>query len=331
MKEIILNFFKGFGMGAANVIPGVSGGTIAIITGIFERLVDSLKSFDFKAIKLIFKGKFKEFIKYTDLIFLLTVFLGAGISVLTIAKLLEYLFNNFPIYIWAYFFGLILASVIFIAKTIEKWNFSVILSFIIGTLVAISISFLNPAKENDNVIYLVLCGVAGICSMILPGLSGSFILILMGNYQLVMIDTVVDITEIMKGNTELIAPTLKIIIPIAIGMIGGLLAFSHFLSWIYKKFKNQTVAILSGFILGSLIIIWPWKNSFDINHKLVEVNKFGAFIADKDIKVFAYERYLPEINSVFFVSMGLIILGFLSIWLIEKSASKKEENNKITN
>lgn len=328
MKQIFINFLKGFGMGAANVIPGVSGGTIAIITGIFERLINSLKSFDLKAIKLLFTGKFKEFAKHTDFVFLCSVIFGAIASIMTLAKLLGYLFDYYPIYIWAFFFGLIIASVLFVSKTIEKWKFSVIASFIIGTAIAVTLSFLNPAKENDNMVYLFICGIAGVCSMILPGISGSFILVLMGNYQLIMIDSVINLTEILKGDFSLFAPTMKILIPTGLGMVFGLLAFSHFLSWIYKKFKDQTIAILAGFILGSLIIIWPWKYSYDSANNLIEANKFGAFIVDKDVKVFNYDRFFPEINSVFFVAVLLVIVGFATIWIIEKAASKKENKQE---
>ncbi len=325
IKEHILNFLKGFAMGGANVIPGVSGGTIAIIAGIFERLINSLKSFDLKAIKLVFKGKFKEFAKHTDLIFLIVVFLGAAVSILTLAKLLGYLFDFYPVYVWAYFFGLIIASVYFVAKTVERWKISVILFFILGTAIAISLSFLKPAVENDNVLYVFICGVLGICSMILPGLSGSFILVLLGNYRLLMIDTMINITKIMGGNYELITPTLKLLLPLILGMVVGLLAFSHFLSWIFKKYKDQTIAILSGFILGSLIIIWPWKKSYDIDMNYLEVDKFGAFTSDKSVDVFFYERIMPDFNIILIWSIIIAIAGFFTIWIIEKSAKKKTD------
>ena len=160
-------------MGAANVIPGVSGGTIALITGIFERLINSIKSFDLKAIKLLFKLKIKEFIVHTDLYFLIAVIFGILIAIISLARLFDYLFTNFPIYIWAYFFGLVIASVYFVGKTVQKWTISVIITFVIGTIIAVLISVLSPASENNGFIYLILCGVAAICRMILPGLSGS--------------------------------------------------------------------------------------------------------------------------------------------------------------
>jgi len=307
MIKYIILFLKGLGMGAANVIPGVSGGTIALITGIFERLINSIKSFNFKAIKLLFTGKFKEFVKYTDLYFLIAIIAGIVIAIVSLARLFDFLFENYPVYIWSYFFGLVLASVYFVGKTVSKWTLSVIITFIIGTTVAIIISLLNPAIENKNFFYLIICGVAAICSMILPGLSGSFILFIMGNYKLVAIDAI--------NNVD-----IKILIPVLIGAVGGLLAFSHILSWIFKKYRNETISLLTGFILGSVSILWPWQK------KIFLLDELGNQILKKgEPIVVSYERILPEaFNSQFFIAIGFIILGILSIWIIEKSAETKK-------
>ncbi|MFO7843283.1 MAG: DUF368 domain-containing protein [Bacteroidales bacterium] len=303
----ILFFLKGFAMGAANVIPGVSGGTIALITGVFERIIDGIKSFNGKAFRLLLKGKIKEFIRYTDLYFLLSVFVGMVVSVVTLAKLLAFLFANYPIYIWAFFFGLILASVYYVGKTINRWNMSVVVTFILGTAVAFSVTFLTPATQNDSFFYLVICGVVAICSMILPGLSGSFILILMGNYELVMI------TAVNEMN-------LNILFPVILGAVFGLVAFSHILSWIYKKFKNQTIALLTGFIMGSLSILWPWKN------EIYRVNQAGDFILNNGEKIIQrYVPFIPEsLNAEVITAVGFMIIGILSIALIEKFAQVKK-------
>lgn len=313
LKNYIVLAIKGAGMGAANVIPGVSGGTVALITGVFEELIDSIKSFDLAAIKLLLSGKFKEFAIHINLWFLVSIFIGVAISIISLAKVLDFLFTNYPIFIWSYFFGLILASVYFVGSTIQKWNTSVILTFIVGTAIALAISFLNPATENDNFLYLILCGVVAICSMILPGLSGSFILILLGNYKLIVIEAVTNIR-------------LDILLPVLIGAGVGLVAFSHILSWIYKKFRYQTIAALTGFILGSLLILWPWKNSFDINGEIIPINKFGAFlevngVAAQDVKVFGYKQLLPQsVDSTLIITVLLVLLGIVSIWLMEKLA-----------
>ncbi len=308
MREHIINFLKGFAIGAANVIPGVSGGTIALITGIFQRLVDSIKSFDLVALRLLFKGKIKEFIQHTDLIFLLVVLFGVGVSIFSFAKLLSYFFVNYPVFIWSYFFGLILASVWFVGRSVQKWSLDVILSFIVGTAIAIAVVLIKPASANSSFWYLFLSGIVAICSMILPGLSGSFVLILMGEYELVL-NAVNDFN-------------LSILIPVALGAVIGLLAFSHFLSWIYKKYKNQTIALLTGFILGSLVILWPWKYSYDKYGNIIPTDKFGKLLTEAH--VFSYKMYFPSINALFFIALLLMIVGFLTIYFLEKTSNNAE-------
>lgn len=300
IKEYLGFVLKGMAMGIANVIPGVSGGTIALITGIFERLINAIKSFNLKAIKLLFQGKFKEFFHYTDLGFIIAIFFGVGLAIVLVAQVFEYLFDNYPVYIWSFFFGLILASVYFVGRTIGKWRLSVIITFVIGTSLALLFTFLTPATENDGFVYLVLCGVVAICSMIIPGLSGSFVLILLGNYQLVAIDAI--------NNFR-----IDILIPVGIGAVGGLLAFSHILSWLFKRFKDQTIAALTGFILGSLGIIWPWKNPITSTFGEVE-------------KVIGYDFFLPPLNLEFLIALIIIIIGIASIWLMEKSAENIEKD-----
>ena len=288
-------------MGAANVIPGVSGGTIALITGIFERLINAIKSFDATAVKLLFKGEFKALLKHIDFNFLLAVGLGVAISILSIARLFDYLFETYPVYIWSFFFGLILASVYFVGKEVGKWKISNVIIFAIGAAIAISISVLSPANPNASILYLFICGIVGACSMILPGLSGSFILILMGNYQLIMIDAV--------NNLD-----LGILLPVAVGAAVGLLAFSYILSWVFKKFRGETLSLLSGFILGSLLILWPWKNDI--------IETFG----DK-VKVVGYDWILPSQFDVEVI--GAIIcaaLGVILIVIMEKCAAKEQHN-----
>ena len=297
MNQYIANFLKGMGVGSANVIPGVSGGTIALITGIFERLIDALKSLNLTAIKLFFTGKFKEFAKHTDLWFLVSVGSGVVVAILTIARLFEFMFENYPIYLWSFFFGMILVSIYYVGITIEKFNWKVIVSFIIGTGIALFIAFGTPAKENSNFIYLLICGAVATCSMILPGLSGSFVLVLMGNYQLIMIDAVNDLN-------------LKILLPVVLGGVVGLLAFSHLLSWIFKNYRDITIAVLTGFILGSMPIIWPWKNDV--------ITYFGS-----EAKVTGYEYFFPEFNMEFAIAFVIMLIGAGIIVLTEKMAKNK--------
>lgn len=306
-KHIIL-FIKGLGMGAANVVPGVSGGTIALITGIFEKLIHSIKSFDFTSLKLIFSGQFKAFAQRVNLNFLIAVFAGVAVSILSLAKLFGFLLENYPVYIMAFFFGLILASIYFVGKTIGKWNFTVVAIFIFGTAIAITLSLLKPAQENSSLFYLLICGAVATCSMILPGLSGSFVLILMGNYQLVMIDAVNDLN-------------IKILLPVIIGAALGLILFSNLLSWVYRKFRDQTIAILTGFILGSLGIIWPWK------HIIPVTNTAGDVILKDGLPIVeGYQWFLPEsFSAEVFLSIIFMILGIAIIWGTETLANKKEK------
>ena len=296
MNQYIANFFKGLGVGSANVIPGVSGGTIALITGIFERLINALKSCNLTAIKLFFTGKFKEFAEHIDLWFLVSVGSGVLVAILSIARLFEFLFAEYPIYLWSFFFGMILVSIYYVGITIEKFNWKVLVSFVIGTAIALLIAFGTPAKENSNFIYLMICGAVATCSMILPGLSGSFVLVLMGNYQLIMIDAVNDLN-------------LKILLPVVVGGVVGLLAFSHLLSWIFKNYRDITIAVLTGFILGSMPIIWPWKNDV--------ITYFGS-----EAKVTGYEYYLPELNLDFSIALVIMLIGAALIVLTEKMAKK---------
>ncbi len=287
-------------MGIANVIPGVSGGTIALITGIYEDLINSLKSFDTKSLKLITSIDILGFIKHTNLYFLLAVFGGSIVSVFSIASLFKYLFAEYPILIWAFFFGLIIASIYFVGKRISKWNTTTIFSLAIGTLAAISLSFMTPASENNNLFFVFICGIIGISGMMLPGLSGSFILILMGNYELLMVTAI----------TELNILLLSVFF---LGSAFGLMSFSHILSWVFKHYKNQTLALLTGFILGSLSIIWPWKEVAE-----------SIIIKGKE-KIIAYNWYFPnELNTETILAILLILVGILSVYALENFAIYKK-------
>ena len=299
IKEQLTVFIKSLAMGAVNAIPGVSGGTIAMITGIFGRLIHSLKSFDITALKLLLKGKFREFARHTDLIFLINVLLGNLVAIVSLAKLFGILFDKYPIYIWAYFFGLVFASVFLLGKTVTKWNWGNVAAFIIGTAVAIYISIATPGVENDNFWYLMLCGAIAICCKILPGTSGAFVLLLMGNYHLVMIESF--------NNWR-----FDVLIPFAAGAVIGIIPFSHFLSWLLRRFHDSATAILTGFILGSLGILWPWKETIKA--------QFG----DKIVTT-GYEWNLPQINAEFGIAVFYCILGIFTIYLIELLAKKMEK------
>ncbi len=237
--------FKGACMGAADVIPGVSGGTIAFLMGIYQELLDSIKSVNGEAFKLLFKGKIAEFWKHINGNFLASLFVGILVSVFSLARLMKYLLEFHPIPLWSFFFGLILASAIYILKGLDKWSIQNIVSLLIGVGIAAFICVASPAQTPDALWFIFLSGAIAICAMILPGISGSFILLLLGKYAFVM-----------TAVTDLNIPVLAVF---ALGCGIGIISFSHFLSWLLKKFYMLTIALLSGFMLGSLLKVWPWK------------------------------------------------------------------------
>ena len=297
---------KGIAMGTANVIPGVSGGTIALITNIYERFINALKNINFTAIKLLFTGKIKELISYIDLYFLLQVFTGVLIAFFTIAFLLKYLFLHYPIYTWAFFFGLIIGSSWLIIKKLNKmtlWDWVLLL---IGISIPVIMVFLKPINENDNLFYILFCGIIGTSGMVLPGISGSYLILLLGNYKLIMLDAVTTLN-------------LRILIPFLIGSILGLIIVSYFISLLLKKYYNQVLSLLAGFVIGSLALIWPWKYSIDFTHGLLLQNKFGALIdANGQLinfkpYIIKYQYFLPEIDTQFWISIFLIIIGIIIV------------------
>lgn len=302
--DFILNMLKGISIGVANVIPGVSGGTLAVITGIFERLVNAIKSIDLTAVKLFFTGRFREFSRHIDFWFLAAIGSGMVIAIFTAARLFDFLFNNYPVYIWAFFFGLIVPSVYFVAKTVGKWRLSVIIAFIAGTLAALALIFLSPAVENANPVYVFICGAISITAMILPGISGSFVLILLGNYQLVAIDSINKLD-------------LSILIPFGLGCAAGLAAFARLLAFVMKKFRDQTISTLSGFVLGSLIFVWPWKKP------VFALDSLGNILQRKgENVVMRYDRFLPsELNQEVQIAIVCALIGAAIIIIIEKAAA----------
>ncbi len=299
-KDHIILAIKGAVMGAANVIPGVSGGTIALITGIYEELINSLKSFDLKAINLLLSFKFKELCQYVNGSFLLAIFLGVVLSIFSLAKILVWLLTEHEILTMNFFFGLILASVWLVGKTIRQWHWQTIISFFIGVIAAVGVAFINPGQENASWWYLILCGVAAISSMLLPGLSGSFILLVMGNYLLVLGAI---------GNFD-----FNVLIPFAVGCLIGLIAFSNLLSWLFRNYKEITLALLTGFILGSLMIIWPWKETQYLTDKAGKL----IYKEGNELIPAGYIWLAPEINTQFILGIGLMIIGFFSVWGLDK-------------
>lgn len=282
-------------MGAANVIPGVSGGTIAFITGIYDDLIHALKSMDLAAVKLLFQGRFREFSQHIKLPFLMALFVGVGLAVITLANVLSYAFEHYETATMAFFFGLILASVFFVFRFVKRWTPVVVAMLVIGVGIAAGIALLTPGTENTGFVYLMICGVVAICSMILPGLSGSFVLLIMGNYWLIL-------AAAKERNLALLAPVM-------LGCGLGLVVFSRLLDYVLKRFHDQTVGMLTGFVIGSLLIIWPWKDTLTEEREL----------PNGEIKeaVTGYEWLLPQPDAAFFTSLALIAAGAGLVWIIE--------------
>ncbi len=234
-------------MGSADVVPGVSGGTIAFITGIYEELLESIKSFDGTAVRLLIKGDVRSFWKHINGNFLAVLLTGIGISILSLAQLIHYLLDHHPIELWSFFFGLIIISSLTVIKKIKGWKYTVVLSGLAGILLGYMITDLSPASTPENYLFVFLSGALAICAMILPGISGSFILLILGKYEFI-------ITSVKDLN-------LLILAVFALGCIAGLLSFSRLVSWLLRHYHDLTVALLAGFMLGSLNKIWPWKQT----------------------------------------------------------------------
>lgn len=232
-------------MGAADVVPGVSGGTIAFITGIYEELLSSIGNVNSEAFRKLFKEGLLSFWKHINGNFLIVLFAGILVSFFSLAKLMKFLMSDHPLLLWSFFFGLILASIWLIGKTIKTWNFASIIGIAAGTVIAYYITVSSPAQTSEAYWFTFLSGAIAVCAMILPGISGSFILLLMGKYEYIMNAI---------ANRE-----FDILIVTALGCLTGLLTIAKLLSWTYKKFKNTTIAVLTGFMIGSLNKVWPWK------------------------------------------------------------------------
>lgn len=331
-------FLKGFAMGAANVIPGVSGGTIAFITGIYERLIEAVKSFDVEAAKLLLGFKLREFAEKVDLRFLVALGIGVLVSFLTLARVLEWAFKSHETLVWAFFFGLIAVSIPAVGKMIRKWTVGVAVMLVLGCGIAASLAFLTPAGENENPLYLMLCGVVAMCSMIIPGLSGSFVLLLMGNYKLIMIRS---LTALSAGEW---GESLRILVPVAIGAVLGMVLLARLLSWLFRNHHDMAVALITGFVAGSLLIIWPWKDqvpkrdgaglvfvktqdrAIETREGSFEEVRAAALEAGEEVLIKGYENWhLPSFREKSTpLAIGLMVVGGLLIFLVERAGREKE-------
>lgn len=299
-RYFLIVVVKGILMGIANVIPGVSGGTIALLTNIYPDFLRSLRRLNPRAIGFLIRGKFRAFSNYINLPFIGSLFAGILISLFSLANIFRYLFREHPILIWSLFFGIILASVYFIAILVTKWTWRERLFFSLSAALSFSLGFIPSAQENHHPLFILLCGMVSTSGMAIPGLSGSFLLILMGNYELLMIESI-----------AIFNPWY--IFLFTVGSIVGLVSLSSLLSYILRTHYNPLMAVLAGFVLGSLIIIWPWQKPLE------------SVLSPTGIEiVIAYQRYFPEEwDGYNLLAVAIIALGAGSIWLLEKVAKQK--------
>ena len=313
---------KGLGMGAANKVPGISGGVVAFVAGFYEEFIYSLKKVNGKAFKLLINGRFKSFYYYINGRFLSLLFFGMIVSYFSVSKVLDYLIKDFELYVWSVFFGMIIGSIYYINKDFKDWNYKTYIALAIGILMGISISFLNPAKENDNLWFVFFCGIISVSGMTLPGFSGSFILILLGNYVLLLVDSVNALYdtfyEIFVGdfsfthNTERIR-NLKVLAVFTLGSVTGLVTFSHLLSYILKHYKSITLSAIIGFIIGSLGVVWPWKKT------IYKLNENGGFLFDSTGEkiIQNYQRFMPRLNAETYYAIVFIFVGIAIVLALE--------------
>lgn len=255
LKDYLMVGVKGACMGAADVIPGVSGGTIAFITGIYDEFVGSIARIDTEAVRLLMKGKIRDFWTHINGWFLLSVVAGIGVSVVSLAGLMQMLLSDYPIQTWAFFFGLIVASSIFILRGISGWKAREVLLVIFGVILGAVVCTLSPTQTPDALWFIFLSGAIAICAMILPGISGSFILLILGKYQYIM----GCISGLVAGQD--FGHNLLILCVFGIGAVTGILGFSKFLHWLLARWNKETLIVLAGFIIGSLVKVWPWSNA----------------------------------------------------------------------
>ena len=312
---------KGICMGAADVIPGVSGGTIAFMTGIYEDLVGSINNINITALKLLFTGKFKQFWKHINGNFLLSLITGILISILSLAKLMQYLLNHQQIQTWAFFFGLIVASSIFILKGIKAWKVKDFVMLVFGIILGVVVCTLSPTETPDGLWFILICGAIAICAMILPGISGSFILLILGKYEYMM----GTIADIVSGKGDLM--DFLTVIVFIIGAAAGIIAFSKFLHWLLQHYHRETLLVMAGFIIGSLVKVWPWSDK-----KTVVLSQFPELAASgENIPAEVIDKYFGMVDMHIGGAVAFALIGFILVVGIEvasKIISSRRENTE---
>lgn len=328
--DSVFLIIKGLAMGAANKVPGVSGGVVAFVAGFYEEFIFSLQRINKTAFKLLINGRLKSFYHYINGGFLSLLFLGMIVSYFSISKVLDFLIDQYELYVWSTFFGMILGSIYYIYKDFKAWDRKTFTALALGAIIGVSISFLDPATENDHLIFVFLCGIISVSGMTLPGLSGSFILILLGNYVLLLVDSVNSlydtVFDMFSGDFSFIHNSyrvrmLKVLSVFTLGSMTGLVTFSHLLNYILKHYKQITLATIIGFIIGSLGVVWPWKKTiYKLNTDGTnKIDSTGNFIIEN------YERFIPNLNSETSIAIAYIAFGFLIVLALEWYGQKTRQ------
>ena len=308
-------------MGTANKLPGISGGLVALITGFYHEMVITFKSLNIKTIKSLLRGDFKKIEKEYNGLFLVIVLSGIIVSYFTTSKILDYFFKISELNVWSFFFGMIIASLLILINQNKINNKNDIIYLSIGFSIGFLLSVSNPISENQNLLFVFFCGMISICGMIIPGISGSFLLILLGNYKLLLVDSVDALIESvyiiikMDNFNDIDLNLIKILIVFSLGSVFGLILLSNILSWLINNYENVVNQIIIGFVSGSLLIIWPWKKS-----NPEDFNKLNNLeISDN------YLRYLPDLSQTKdIVALACVISGLVIVLYIEKYASRKK-------
>ncbi|MFI8380319.1 DUF368 domain-containing protein [Leeuwenhoekiella sp. NPDC079379] len=324
LSDKIWLVLKGLAMGAANKVPGVSGGVVAYVAGFYEEFIYSLQKVNKTAFKLLLGGRIRSFARYVNGRFLFLLIFGMIISYFSVSKILDIAIEQYPLYVWSAFFGMIIGSVYIIAKDFNEWSRANLVILCLGIVAGIGISLLKPATQNDNLIFVFFCGIIGVSGMTLPGLSGSFILILLGNYVLLLVDSVNalfdTISELIRGDFSFISNPfrirlLKVMAIFTLGSATGLVTLSNFLAFLLKRFKNQTNAAIIGFITGSLGVVWPWKKP------IFETNALGDVNYDRvgDPILTNYDRFIPtHFSTENIIATLFIFIGVVSVMALGK-------------
>lgn len=308
MNQIIINILKGFLIGIANIIPGLSGATIALILGVYTKSIEVITKFDTSLLKLIKSGELNKAQKHISLSFLTSITLGIIVSFILMSNLLDILLVKYPVYTWSYFFGIILASIPYVAKQTSKWETKESILFLVGLLSSLSLLFIEPSYENQNLVFIFFCGIIGGVGMLIPGLSGSYLLVILGNYKLILVDTIQNISTHLLYVTEAIDTFKywKIFIVFLLGQTLCVILFSRFIKFLITIHKNSTFSILSGIIAGSLVYIWPWQtNNPEEEGQLIDYLSHPSFQDYTDL-----------------YAICMILIGVCSIVIMEKWAKQ---------